>query len=114
MEIKLRKAFSTKNLETENVPKDACAQVVDEDSKTIVMRRKITLVDKELCKKKGSMKSCSAMRKIIGGTAIEGYKCDFFGVNLFWRGSTRDGSVNEIKRCDECLRQERENGNEQI
>lgn len=117
MEIKFCKAFSTESLEQKDVLNDACAQEVNEASKTIFIGRKITLVDEKLCVKDG--KRCDALRKYPRG---DGFTCAILKENLYWRIKPLEiGAMVEylpedleVIRCDECLRQERENGNEQL
>ena len=80
--------------------------------KEVLFTRKAILVDEALCKTYG--KSCEAIREIKneGNRATEGYKCDLFGIDLFWRGRIYDGYKNEVERCEECLKQEREQSHE--
>lgn len=80
--------------------------------KEVRFTRKITLKDKEFCRRIGDIEGCPAVQGIKGDATLEGYRCNFFGVNLFWRGDGDSGFKNEIRRCDECLRQEREQSHE--
>lgn len=85
--------------------------VENEEQKTIVLTKSIKLIDDKFCKKECTG-SCEALGLISNGSPKDGYKCNIFGEELFWRGNNNGLYKHEVLRCEECLRQEKENCNE--
>ena len=85
--------------------------VINEEYKTVVLTKKIKLIDDKFCKKDN--RSCEALSVSMDGDVII-YKCEILDEKLFWRESYRPNMAllyrtqDEVLRCEECLKQERE------